>query len=46
LGPGFPALGEIKEKGQLYQQQLARLIAGLLGKDFDKWKALPAISLR
>ncbi|HEX5654709.1 MAG TPA: alkaline phosphatase family protein, partial [Chitinophagaceae bacterium] len=34
LGPGIPALGEIKEKGQLYQQQLARLIAGLLGEGF------------
>jgi hypothetical protein len=35
LGPGIKPAGEIKEKQQFYQQQLAQTIAGLLGEDFN-----------
>lgn len=36
LGPGLPPLGEVKEDQQLYQQQLAKLIANLVGEEFGK----------
>ncbi len=34
LGPDTPALGEIKANGQIYQDQFAQTIAGLLGLHF------------
>jgi bisphosphoglycerate-independent phosphoglycerate mutase (AlkP superfamily) len=34
LGPDTPALGEVKEEMQLYQNQLAKTLAGFLGLDF------------
>ncbi len=34
MGPDTPALGEIREPGQLYQNQFAKTIAALLGFDF------------
>ncbi len=34
MGPGLLPLGEIKETGQLYQQQIAQTIAQLLGEHF------------
>ena len=36
LGPGLPPLGEVKEDQQLYQQQIAELIANLVGEEFTK----------
>lgn len=35
IGPGIEPLGELKEKQQLYQRQLAQTIAHLLGENFD-----------
>ena len=46
IGPHIPSLGEIKEEGQLYQQQIAQTIAQLLGEDFITKSISPAISLR
>lgn len=34
LGPGIQPLGEIKEANQLYQQEIAGIIAGLVGEEF------------
>jgi hypothetical protein len=34
MGPGIAARGEVTEKGQLYQSQLAQTIASLLGLEF------------
>lgn len=34
MGPGVKPLGEVKEKGQLYQRQVATTIAALLGLKF------------
>ena len=46
IGPGISAAGEIKDGQQLYQQQLAQTIAGLLGEKFEADDIAPAISLR
>jgi hypothetical protein len=46
LGPKIKPLGEVKEEGQLYQQQLAQTIAQVLGEDFTLKNAAPPISLR
>jgi hypothetical protein len=46
IGPGINPAGEIKEEEQLYQEQLAKTIAGILGEDFAIENAAPAISLR
>lgn len=35
LGPDTPALGEVKGESQLYQNQLARTLAGFLGLEFN-----------
>lgn len=35
IGPGIEPLGEIKEDQQLYQQQIANIIAGLVGEEFE-----------
>lgn len=34
MGPDTPALGEVKQQGQLYQYQYAKTLAALLGLDF------------
>jgi len=34
IGPTIQPLGEIKENQQLYQEQIADLIAGLVGEKF------------
>ena len=34
LGPGIEAKGEIKSAGQIYQNQIAQTIAGLIGEPF------------
>ncbi|RZM09114.1 MAG: hypothetical protein EOO88_49250 [Pedobacter sp.] len=36
MGPGIEALGEVKEKKQIYQKQLASLMAGLVGEEFGE----------
>lgn len=35
IGPDTPALGEMKEKSQLFQNQIARTAAYLLGYSFQ-----------
>lgn len=35
MGPDTKALGEVKQKGQLYQNQIAQTIAALLGVKFE-----------
>lgn len=45
MGPGFTPLGEVKEKEQYYQQQLAQTIANVLGENFSQAEAAP-LSLR
>lgn len=35
LGPDTPGLGEVKTEGQLFQNQLAKTVANLLGFDFN-----------
>ncbi|MGZ8551468.1 MAG: hypothetical protein ACXWV2_12430 [Chitinophagaceae bacterium] len=35
IGPAIKPLGEIKENDQLYQQEMAGMIAGLLGEKFE-----------
>ena len=45
MGPHLSRLGELKNKGQLYQQQLAQTIALSLGEDFPQSLA-PPITLR
>lgn len=46
IGPHIQPLGEVKEEGQLYQQQIAQTIAHVLGEDFVAKSISPAISLR
>jgi len=47
IGPGIKPLGEIKQDEQIYQQQLAQTIAGLLGENFETDQDIaPAVSLR
>jgi Type I phosphodiesterase / nucleotide pyrophosphatase len=35
IGPDTPALGEVKEEMQLYQNQMAKTLAGFLGLNFN-----------
>lgn len=35
IGPGISPAGEIKDRQQLYQQQFAQTIVGILGEDFS-----------
>lgn len=35
MGPDTPALGEVKSPGQLYQNQIAKTAAALLGVEYD-----------
>lgn len=46
LGPGIKGAGEIREKGQFYQEQLAQTIAQLLGEEFTAGNAAPPVTLR
>lgn len=46
IGPGISPAGEIKDDQQLYQQQLAQTISGLLGEEFGRGYIAPALSLR
>jgi hypothetical protein len=46
MGPGISPAGEIKEKQQLYQQQLAQTIAAFAGEDFTINEAATAITLK
>lgn len=34
IGPDTPAMGEVKEPGQYYQNQIAKTVAAFLGEDF------------
>jgi len=36
MGPGLTPIGEVKEDQQLYQRQIAQMIAALLGEEFGK----------
>ncbi len=40
LGPDTPALGEVKTSGQLYQNQVAKTLAALLGLEFKTEKEI------
>jgi arylsulfatase A-like enzyme len=42
IGPGIKPLGEMKEEQQLYQQQLAQTIAGILGEYFETGQPIAA----
>ena len=44
IGPDSPALGEVKQAGQLYQNQVARTISAALGVNYDQEKAGEVIS--
>ena len=46
IGPGIQSAGEIKEKKQLYQQQIAQTIAHILGENFVVTQAAPPLSFR
>jgi hypothetical protein len=47
LGPNISPLGEMKDKEQIYQKQLAQTIAVLVGEDFQsKTSAASAIALK
>lgn len=46
IGPGIKPVGEVKEKQQLYQQQIAQTIASLAGEEFAATGVAPGISLR
>jgi Metalloenzyme superfamily len=46
IGAGITPIGEIKEKQQLYQQQIAQTIAGLAGEEFTVNDIAPALSLK
>jgi Metalloenzyme superfamily len=46
MGAGISPAGEIKEKQQLYQQQLAQTIAAFAGEDFTINEAATAITLK
>jgi hypothetical protein len=39
MGPDSPALGEVKEPGQLFQRQVARTLAAALGVEYNQEKA-------
>lgn len=43
IGPDSPSLGEVKEEGQLYQNQIARTLSNALGVSYDEEKAGEAI---
>jgi Type I phosphodiesterase / nucleotide pyrophosphatase len=43
MGPGITPFGEVKEKQQYYQQQLAQTIAYVLGENFSKAEAAPLL---
>lgn len=43
IGPDSPALGEVRESGQLFQNQVARTLSTALGVDYDQEKAGAAI---
>ncbi len=45
VGPGFAALGEVKEEQQSYQNQVARTVVELLGKEYDNPKAGSALTV-
>ncbi len=45
LGPGFPAMGEVKDERQSYQNQVARTVVELLGKKYDNPKAGSALTI-
>ncbi len=46
IGPGIEAMGEVKDKQQLYLQQLAQTIANLFGESFEPGQPVAdAISL-
>ncbi len=45
LGPGIPALGEVKEKQQWYQKQIAQTIAEIMGEDFSLYDQPVASSI-
>ena len=45
LGPNIKKNGEVKEKGQLYSNQIAATVALLLGKEYKQEKAGKAIIL-
>ena len=36
IGPGLQPLGEISEEQQLYQKQIAKMIAELVGEKFEQ----------
>lgn len=38
LGPDTPALGELKSEGQVYQNQIAKTLAALLGLNYTSDK--------
>ncbi len=46
IGAGIKPVGEIKDKQQLYQQQIAQTIAGLAGEEFAVNDIAPALSLK
>jgi hypothetical protein len=46
IGPQIQALGEIKEPGQVYQQQIAQTLAHLTGQPFENEGIAPAIVLK
>jgi hypothetical protein len=47
IGPNISSLGEMKEKQQIYQKQIAQTIATLLGEQFHSNRSIaPAIALR
>ena len=47
MGPGIEPLGEVKDKEQLYQAQIAQTIANLVGQKFISDESVaPAISFR
>lgn len=43
IGPDTPSLGEVKNPGQYYQNQIARTVAQALGIDYTQDKAGPVI---
>ncbi|MEZ4828629.1 MAG: alkaline phosphatase family protein [Bacteroidia bacterium] len=43
IGPDSPALGEVKKTGQLYQNQVAKTVATLLGLDYKNEKRTGAV---
>ena len=43
MGPDTPALGEVKQEGQLYQNQVAATVVAALGMKYEQPKAGKAI---